>query len=64
MYLYMLPIAGQTAGPIGLKLFLDTQGWPRSVIKYSQFLKQFFKRYFSGATPGPSASNINVTYKR
>jgi len=24
----MLPIAGQTAGPIGLKFFVDTQGWP------------------------------------
>ena len=30
--IYMLPIAGQTAGPIGLKFFVDTQGWPRSVI--------------------------------
>ena len=27
-YIYMLPIAGQTAGPIGLKFFVDTQGWP------------------------------------
>ena len=24
----MFPIAGQTAGPIGLKFFVDTQGWP------------------------------------
>ena len=24
----MLSIAGQTAGPIGLKLFMDTHGWP------------------------------------
>ena len=23
-----LHIAGQTAGPIGLKCFVDTQGWP------------------------------------
>ena len=29
--IYMLPIAGQTAGPIGLKLFVDTQGWPGGV---------------------------------
>ena len=28
----MLPIAGQTAGPIGLKFFVDTQGWPEDVI--------------------------------
>ena len=28
----MLPIAGQTAGPNGLKLFVDTYGWTGSVI--------------------------------
>ena len=28
----MLCIAGQTAGPIGLKFFVDTQGWPGGVI--------------------------------
>ena len=28
----MLPIAGQTAGPNGLKLFVDTHGWPEGVI--------------------------------
>ena len=27
-YTYMLPIAGQTAGPIGLNFFVSTQGWP------------------------------------
>jgi len=27
-----LPIVGQTAGPIGLKFFVDTQGWPGGVI--------------------------------
>ena len=27
----MLPIAGQTAGPIGLTFFVDTQGWPGGV---------------------------------
>jgi len=25
---YMFSIAGQTAGPIGLKFFVDTHGWP------------------------------------
>ena len=28
----MLPIAGQTAGPNGQKLFVDTLGWPGDVI--------------------------------
>ena len=31
-YLYVLPIAGQTTGPIGLKFFVDTQEWPGGVI--------------------------------
>jgi len=30
--IYMLRIAGQTAGPIGLKLFVDTHGWQGGVI--------------------------------
>ena len=30
----MLPIAGQTAG---LNFFVDTQGWPGSVIGYKKF---------------------------
>ena len=44
----MLPIAGQTAGPIGLELFVDTQGWPGSVIKNSKFIKHFLKLFFHG----------------
>ena len=28
IYIYMLRIAGQTAGPIGLKFFVDTHGCP------------------------------------
>ena len=28
----MFPIAGQTAGPIGLKFFVDTHVWPGGVI--------------------------------
>ena len=39
----MFPIAGQTAGPIGLNFFVDTHGWPG-------------EKNFSRATPGPSAS--------
>ena len=27
----MLPIDSQTAGPIGMKFFVDTQGWPGGV---------------------------------
>ena len=31
-YKYMLCIAGQTAGPIGLNFFVDTHVWPGGVI--------------------------------
>ncbi len=31
VYVYMLRIAGQTAGPIGLTFFEDTHGWPGDV---------------------------------
>ena len=33
----MLPIAGQSAGPDGLKFFVDTQGWLGSVLGYKKF---------------------------
>jgi len=33
----MLPIAGQTAAPIGLNFFVDTHGWLGSVIGYKKF---------------------------
>ena len=29
----MLPIAGQTAGPIGLNFFVDTHWWSGGVIR-------------------------------
>ena len=39
----MFPIAGQTAGPIGLQFFVDTHGWPGG----SYWLKnRFLKKYF------------------
>jgi len=39
----MLPIAGQMAGPIGLKFFVDTPGWPGGVIGHKiEFLKKYF----------------------
>ena len=43
VYIYMLPIAGQTAGQIGLKFVVDTQGWPRSVMGYKEF--DFFSMF-------------------
>ena len=61
----MLPIAGQTAGPIGLKFLVDTHGWPGGVSKEKNFLnffsklkkKSFFQKYFPRATPGRSLLN-------
>ena len=54
----MLPIAGQTAGPNGLKFYVDTRGWGVSKAKKnSNFFSNIF---FSQATPGPSASNIYI----
>ena len=44
----MLPIAGQTAGPNGLKKFVDTHGWPGG-----DFFPTFF---FPRATLSLSAS--------
>ena len=44
----MLPIAGQTAGTIGLNFFVDTQGWPGSVIGYKKF--KFFSNLFIKGT--------------
>ena len=32
IHIYMLSIAGQTAGLIGLKFFVETHGWPWGVI--------------------------------
>ena len=49
----MLCTAGQTAGPIKLKICLDTHGWPGGVIGYKKL--DFFSKFFSRATPGPSA---------
>jgi len=32
IHIYMLPIAGQSAGPNGLTFYLDTHGWSGGVI--------------------------------
>ena len=50
----MSPIAGQTAGSIGLKFFVDTHGWPCGVLGLKKF-EIFFEFVFPRATPGPSA---------
>ena len=56
----MLPIAGQMAGPNGLKFFVDTQGWPGGVIGNNMesnflFLKNFIFYFFTG-NAGSSAN--------
>ena len=49
----MLPKAGQMAGLIRLKFFVDTQGWPGGVIGNNiesnfLFLKNFIFYFFTG----------------
>ena len=48
----MMRIAGQTAGPNGLKSGVET---PPRVILF--FKIHFLMNFFSRATPGPSVSN-------
>ena len=38
IYIYMSPITGQTAGPIGPNLLVDTHGWPEGVLGYQLVL--------------------------
>ena len=53
----MFPIAGQTAGPIGLNFFVDTQGRSGGDIgKKNQ--KKKFQIFFPRATPCPLASGL------
>ena len=42
----MFPIAGQTAGPIGLKFFVDTPGWPGGDIGLKKSKKNVSKFFF------------------
>ena len=51
----MLPIAGQTAGPIGLNFFMDTHGGCYRCKKS----KYFFTICFPRATPCPSTSKFS-----
>ena len=46
----MLPIADQTAGPIGLKFFVDTQGFPE-VFMQKKF--EFKNKNSSTGNAGP-----------
>ena len=53
----MFPIADKTARPIGLKFFVDTQGWPGGDIGAKNknpnfFLFFFFKFFFSTGNAG------------
>ncbi len=50
----MLRKAGQTARPIGLKFFVDTQGWQGGVIGSTKFKNK--KNKIPRATPGHSTS--------
>ena len=49
-YIYILRIAGQMAGPIGLKFFVETYKWPGGCYRLKNS-----KNFFPQATPGPSA---------
>ena len=56
----MLPIAGQTAGPIGLKFIVDTRGWPvlKSKINSKIFFNIFLKTFFATDNAKPFSSYI------
>ena len=43
----MLRIAGKTVGPIGLKFFVDTHGWPGGFRGVIIFFSNLFKSIFS-----------------
>ena len=55
----MLLISDQTAGPNGLKFFVDTHGWP-GVLKAKEIQNIFtsFLKKIPRATPGSPASTI------
>ena len=58
----MLPIAGQTAGPIELKFCVNNHGWPGGDIIGQKIRHFFFNNFFPQATPGPSVSNVIIMY--
>ena len=48
----MLPISGQTVGPIGRESFVDTQGWPGGDNKKNICNPTFTKQYHNIITVG------------
>ena len=54
VYIFMLRIAGQTAGPIGLKFFGRGGG---GVMGQKNSIMFFQKKISPRATPGPTASH-------
>jgi len=52
----MLPIAGETAGPIGLNFFWGHGGREMLWAIKIRFFRIFLTFVFARATPGPSAS--------
>ena len=65
----MFPIAGQTAGPIGLTFFCGNSwvvgGCSKKNRKqnfFENFFNIFFQHFFLRATPGPSASLLSREY--
>ena len=49
----MLSIAGQTAGPIGPKFFVDTHEWPGGCYRLKNELFFCFQTVFSTNNAGP-----------
>ena len=54
-YLYVWRRAGQMAGPIGLKFFVGTHGWPGGDIDFKKIENIFFQIFFPRPTPDDSA---------
>jgi len=52
----MLPIADQTAGPNGLKFFVDTHWWAKRNSKFKKKLHFLINSFLPRATPGTLAS--------
>ena len=50
IYIYMLPLAGQTTGPIELKFFVDSPGCYR--LRKNRYI---FFNFFSTGNAGPSS---------
>ena len=59
----MLPIAGQTAGPLVLKFFVDTQGWPGGVrLKNKKKISSIFFIYGQRRAPQLVITNFETRF--